>query len=165
MSCLPLVVISELTLLSGAANRIFWTNWVNTMAADALAPCIARSSATMVLTVQGKWIFVFHEDEFQLPTPSQWWVMIKYVNIHWWYLKINSGLGLITVILLYRLLGNLVYYKLGALRFDMKIGHEGSWERCKIWLIPDVEWRSIIYYSLCELALLVCHKALHCGNC
>ena len=33
---------------SGAATRIFWENKVHTIAADALAPSIARSSAAMV---------------------------------------------------------------------------------------------------------------------
>ena len=32
-------------------------NWVNTMAADALAPQVARSSATMVLDMQDKLVF------------------------------------------------------------------------------------------------------------
>ena len=35
----------------GAQARILQDNWANTMAADALAPCVARPSAAMVLTV------------------------------------------------------------------------------------------------------------------
>ena len=32
-------------------KMIFWENWVNTMAVDALALCIARSLAAMELTM------------------------------------------------------------------------------------------------------------------
>ena len=32
----------------GAETGIFWTNKVNTMAVDALAPCVTRSSATII---------------------------------------------------------------------------------------------------------------------
>ena len=38
--------------------------------ADALAPCIGRSSAMMVLVMQGKQVLVFTEKRFQLPVPS-----------------------------------------------------------------------------------------------
>ena len=41
------------------------------MAADGKALCIARSSAAMVLTAQDKQTFVFHEEWFTLPVPSQ----------------------------------------------------------------------------------------------
>ena len=34
---------------------------VDTMAADALAPCAARTSATMILNMQDKRVFVVHE--------------------------------------------------------------------------------------------------------
>ena len=34
-----------------AGNRIFQANKLNTMAADALAPCVTRSSAAVVLAV------------------------------------------------------------------------------------------------------------------
>ena len=39
---------------SGAETGIFEKNLVNTMTADALAPCVARASAAMVLTMQKK---------------------------------------------------------------------------------------------------------------
>ena len=38
----------------GAESRIFWENWVNTMAVDALAPCVARSSVAIVMPVWDK---------------------------------------------------------------------------------------------------------------
>ena len=40
--------------------------WVNTMAADVLAPCVARTSAVMVLTMKDKWVLPFHEGGLQL---------------------------------------------------------------------------------------------------
>ena len=40
------------------------------IAADALAPSIARSSAN---EVHGKQVLVIHEQGFQLPVPSQSW--------------------------------------------------------------------------------------------
>ena len=36
---------------SGAEMRIFWEKWVNTMAADALAPSVSKPSAAMLLTI------------------------------------------------------------------------------------------------------------------
>ena len=38
---------------------------VNTMAVDALAPCVARPSAAMVLNKQDKHVLVFHEKGFK----------------------------------------------------------------------------------------------------
>ena len=49
----------------GAANGIFCDNWVHTMAADALTPCITKPSATIVLTMQDKQVPVFCEGGFQ----------------------------------------------------------------------------------------------------
>ena len=46
------------------------------MAADALAPRVAKSSATIVLTMQDKQAPVFHREGFQLPVPSHSWEMI-----------------------------------------------------------------------------------------
>ena len=53
----------------------------NTMAADDLAPCVARSSAAMVLTKQDKQVLIYHKDTFQLPVPSQWWEIIENANV------------------------------------------------------------------------------------
>ena len=39
------------------------------MDTDDLAPCVARSSGTKVLTIQNKWALAFHEEGFQIPTP------------------------------------------------------------------------------------------------
>ena len=51
------------------------------MAADALAPFITRSSAIIILTMQDKWVLVFHEEEFQVHLPSECWEIIKNANI------------------------------------------------------------------------------------
>ena len=37
------------------------------MVADDLAPCVARPSAAMVLTLYDKEVIVCHKEEFQLP--------------------------------------------------------------------------------------------------
>ena len=43
------------------------------IAAEDMAPCIARPTAVMVWTLLNEYIFlfVFHEERFQLPVPSQ----------------------------------------------------------------------------------------------
>ena len=51
---------------------IFRKNYVTTMAADALAPRVARASAAMVLTVQVRHVLVHYEEEFQPHGPSQY---------------------------------------------------------------------------------------------
>ena len=53
---------------SGAEMGILQLNLVNIMAADALAPCVARSSAAMILIVCNVDILVFLGGEFQQPT-------------------------------------------------------------------------------------------------
>ena len=61
--------LSEELIVVMAEAVIFLDNEVNTMAADALAPCIARSLAALALIVWDKWAFVFHKEGFQLPVP------------------------------------------------------------------------------------------------
>ena len=41
------------------------------MAADALAPCVARTSAAMVLNKRNKQVLVFYEQGFQLACDNQ----------------------------------------------------------------------------------------------
>ena len=53
----------------------------NTMVADALAPCVARPSATMQLACMPEKVFVFHKETFQLPVLSEHWEMIENSNI------------------------------------------------------------------------------------
>ena len=50
---------------SGVETKIFQANWVNTMAADDLAPSFARPSAVMELTVCNLDIMVFIGSKFQ----------------------------------------------------------------------------------------------------
>ena len=57
---------SYLNVLNGTETTIFQDHQVNDMDADALAPCVARSSATMVLNLQHKQVIVFHKEWFQL---------------------------------------------------------------------------------------------------
>ena len=47
------------------------------MAADALAPGVARPSATLVLIMQNKQVLASHEEGFQLPKLSQCWEIIE----------------------------------------------------------------------------------------
>ena len=51
---------------------VFRENQVNTIAADAMVPCISRSSAAMVLTMAEKRVIVF----YQLLT--RWIVLLDY---------------------------------------------------------------------------------------
>ena len=60
---------------------IFWDNYVNTMAADALASEIAKSSTIMVMTIYDKQARVFHVERFELPVPYQCWDFIANGNI------------------------------------------------------------------------------------
>ena len=60
---------------SGTETGIFQENEVIIVAAEALATCVAKSSA-MVLCMQEKTVLVVHKEGFQLPVPSQWWEMM-----------------------------------------------------------------------------------------
>ena len=60
------------------------------MAADALAACVAKASAAMILSAY-KSLHVFHEVGFRPPALSYWWEMIKYANIYLQFLKNNSA--------------------------------------------------------------------------
>ena len=59
-------LLSDRDKTHGAETRIFLTNNVNTMAADALNPCMANTPATMGLTMH---VLVFHGEGFQRPVP------------------------------------------------------------------------------------------------
>ena len=75
MPCVSHLVIREDCQYNGCwcpgslRRLVIREDYVNTMVADALAPCIARSSATIVLTMYGK--RVFHGEGFWLPAPFQ----------------------------------------------------------------------------------------------
>ena len=49
------------SVCSGAEAHTFWLCWINTMAADALVPCVTRSWADMALMLQDEGVFVFHQ--------------------------------------------------------------------------------------------------------
>ena len=55
-----------------------WENQVNTMAADALDPCVTRSSAAMILNMPDKQVC---GERCQLPLWSRCWEMIKNANV------------------------------------------------------------------------------------
>ena len=73
-----------------AGTGICKDSWVSTMAADALAPCSTRSSASiMILTMQDKWVLVFHRN---LLTKSQCWeltenvvILLSHPGLEWLY--------------------------------------------------------------------------------
>ena len=60
---------------------------VNIMAADALAPFVARASAAMVLTVFDQQVHDFHEEGSELPVASQCKEMIRNANKFLCFLK------------------------------------------------------------------------------
>ena len=51
------------------------------MAADDLAPCVARVSAALVLSMKDTQVLVFHEEEIQLPVPFHCQEVIENANI------------------------------------------------------------------------------------
>ena len=55
--------------LSGVQTEISEVNYVKIMAADALAPWIARTSAATVLNMHDNWILVIHKERFKLSVP------------------------------------------------------------------------------------------------
>ena len=56
--------------LSGDETGIFQKNKVYTMAADAMAPRVARTSVTTVLVMQNQLYLVFREKEFHITVTS-----------------------------------------------------------------------------------------------
>ena len=58
------------------------------MVADALAPLVARPSATMLLTMEDKQVLVIHKVRFQLPLPSEFWELLENLNIFSCLLKL-----------------------------------------------------------------------------
>ena len=64
--------------------------WCQYMGADALAPCITRPSAAMVLTIQNtwKWVLIFGDVGFQRSVHSLFWEVIENANIFFMFLII-----------------------------------------------------------------------------
>ena len=77
-------------MLNGTETTIFQDHQVNDMDADDLAPCVARSSATMVLNLQYEQVIVFHKEWFQPLVPFWCKEMIKKYQIYIILRKINS---------------------------------------------------------------------------
>ena len=61
----------------GHASDLIWYYKVNTMAADALAPCVARTSAAMILTMCKLDILDFLGNAFQQPVMFPLWEMMQ----------------------------------------------------------------------------------------
>ena len=76
---------------SGTEARIFQEKWVNTIAADALAPCVTRESAAIWYKLCRIKIFGFHKEEFKLGALSQWWEMMKNINTFLCFCQKNSA--------------------------------------------------------------------------
>ena len=76
---------------SGVETKIFQANYVNAMAADALAPCIARPSTCIMLTKQDRWVLVFNEKGFQQPVSIQYWEIIQAMEIYSYFTETNLG--------------------------------------------------------------------------
>ena len=70
---------------SGAETGIFRYNKVDDVAADTLAPCVARSSAAMMLIMQHRGFLVCHKKRFEVPE------MIGSTIIFLIFQKINSA--------------------------------------------------------------------------
>ena len=47
------------------------------MAADVLAPCVARTSKNIVLIMQDKQVLIFHDAGFKAPVPFHCWMMTE----------------------------------------------------------------------------------------
>ena len=67
------------------------------MPADALAPCVARSSAAMVLAMRNGQVLVFHEEGFQLPVSCQCRGLTEDVNMFLFPLRNLARNGLICI--------------------------------------------------------------------
>ena len=51
----------------GTEYGIFWKNYVSSMAADALAPCLTKTPVAMILTMRDNQLLVFNKGKFQPP--------------------------------------------------------------------------------------------------
>ena len=71
----------------GVESRIFQDNLVDAMVVDALAPCVARSSSTIVLNMQDKWNLGFCKEGFQLPVP---FTVEKLLKMQIYFLLLSS---------------------------------------------------------------------------
>ena len=66
-------------------NRIIWDSWVNTMAANALAPFILRSSVIVLLKMYDEWVFlVSYKKDFNYlySLHVKTWQMQMYLFVH-----------------------------------------------------------------------------------
>ena len=69
----------------------FQGNQVKIITADALAPCVARPSASMILTIGSRDVFVFLESKSQQPAMFLCRGMMSNANTYLWLLKTIAG--------------------------------------------------------------------------
>ena len=67
------------------------------MGADALDPCVSRTSAAMALIMQDKQACILHKEQFQLAVPFQCWVIIENENIFLCFLKQIQHQGAVSI--------------------------------------------------------------------
>ena len=67
--------------LSGVDSGTSQENQANAMVTDALTPCVTRPLSTMVINVQDKHAFVFHENQHWPAAAGHFCEMIKNANI------------------------------------------------------------------------------------
>ena len=78
---LKILAMTKVSVNLTHKTRIFQDNWVNITAADALAPCITRPSATIEFTVQDQESLSSTYKDFNCPAQSHCWEMIENANI------------------------------------------------------------------------------------
>ena len=71
---------------TGAEAKITRAKWANPLAKTAMARCVARSSATMALTVPYKCVIDLRDEGLQVPVPYQCREMRENANLLLWFL-------------------------------------------------------------------------------
>ena len=91
MFMLPLKNLARKGLTLLVLRTENWTNQVNTIAANALALCFARSSTTVVhvFTMYNEQGLVFHREGFKLPVPNQCQEMIENTKSFLYFLRVK----------------------------------------------------------------------------
>ena len=84
-------LVHKLCYHCNADTRLFQGNKINIMAADALAPCVTRPSAAIILSTINLDIIVFVSSAFQQPASFGSWRMLWHANIFFMFsLKISG---------------------------------------------------------------------------
>ena len=78
---------------SDAETRIF--QQANNIATDALAPCVTRSPAAILLNIWDKQVLISQEGRFQLPVFVWCWEIVK--NIYIYFHIFSNTFGMIII--------------------------------------------------------------------